>query len=109
MEGIIRFFLNDRYGIFERSIWKYINLLQKESEELELFLTDYVFKQFAEYYKSFAPKDVDKIPDFNRNKIEHGYTSDYDKKEYALKLILMTDEMIRIISAINETKAAFVF
>ncbi len=106
MEGIIRFFLNDRYGIFERSIWKYINLLQKESEELELFLTDYVFKQFAEYYKSFAPKDVGKIPNFNRNKIEHGYTSDYDKKEYALKLILMTDEMIRIISAINETKAA---
>jgi hypothetical protein len=47
----------------------------------------------------------DAVPDFNRNKIKHGISSDYDKKEYALKLILMVNDILMIISSISEIEA----
>ncbi|MBS7528841.1 hypothetical protein KHM83_19415 [Fusibacter paucivorans] len=106
LEGAIRNFANDRYKVFETSIWKYITPLKKESGELMDYLTEYFFVQFKAYYSSFSPDSTDAVPDFNRNKIKHGISSDYDKKEYALKLILMVNDILMIISSISEIEVA---
>lgn len=106
LEGAIRNFANDRYKVFETSIWKYITPLKKESDELMDYLTEYFFVQFKAYYASFSPENAKAVPDFNRNKIKHGISTNYDKKEYALKLILMVNDILRIISSLSEIEAA---
>ncbi|KAB3527065.1 hypothetical protein [Alkaliphilus serpentinus] len=106
LEGAIRNFANDRYKVFETSIWKYITPLKKESDELMDYLTEYFFVQFKAYYASFSPENTEVVPDFNRNKIKHGIITDYDKKEYVLKLILMVNDILMIISSLSEMEAA---
>ena len=106
LEGAIRKFANDRYKVFETSIWKNITPLKKESDELMDYLTEYFFVQFKAYYASFNPENTEAVPDFNRNKIKHGISTDYDKKEYALKLILMVNDILMIISSLSEIEAA---
>jgi hypothetical protein len=106
LEGAIRNFANERYKVFETSIWKYITPLKKESDELMDYLTEYFFVQFKAYYASFSPDNTEAVPDFNRNKIKHGIITDYDKKEYVLKLILMVNDILMIISSLSEMEAA---
>lgn len=106
MEGMIRNFARERYNIFERSIWQYVKPLKRETKQLEDFVSKYFFQQFNTFYDSFKPEEEGVTSDFNRNKIKHGIAFDYDKKEYALKLILMMNDIIAIISSISELEVA---
>ncbi|WP_055665520.1 hypothetical protein [Desnuesiella massiliensis] len=105
-EAVVRDFLDDEYKVFSRSFKPYMRRIEKECKRIQMFLVHYALQRFEDIYRSFEPAQADQVPNFNRNKIYHGFTTDYDKRVYSLKLILFTNEIFNIICGIKELKVA---
>ncbi|MEN2775223.1 hypothetical protein ABCY62_09275 [Acetivibrio clariflavus] len=100
LEGIIRDFLRDAYGISEKRFSFLYNNFKEKAKELDNFIVNYAFNCIDSFYVRFNPEEPDEVQDFSRHKIFHGQALNYDNEINSLKLILYLDELFYMISSL---------
>ncbi|MCD3321133.1 hypothetical protein G8V07_12520 [Clostridium botulinum D/C] len=101
IEGIIREFMQSRYGISRFKFPPVYNEFKNKITELNDFIATYVITCIDKLYCSFNPKNPNECSDFNRNKIFHGLANKYGSQANSLKVILFLDEIFEIILIIQ--------
>ena len=106
LEGIIRDFLRDAYGISEKRFSFLYNNFKEKAKELDNFIVNYAFNCIDSFYVRFNPEEPDEVQDFSRHKIFHGQALNYDNEINSLKLILYLDELFYMISSLKSLNIA---
>lgn len=106
LEGIIRDFLRDAYGISEKRFSFLYNNFKEKAKELDNFIVNYAFNCIDSFYVRFNPEEPDEVQDFSRHKIFHGQALNYDNEINSLKLILYLDELFYMISSLMSLNIA---
>jgi hypothetical protein len=106
LEGIIRDFLRDAYGISEKRFSFLYNNFKEKAKELDNFIVNYAFNCIDSFYVRFNPEEPDEVQDFSRHKIFHGQALNYDNEINSLKLILYLDELFYMISCLKSLNIA---
>lgn len=101
IEGIIRDFMQIKYGISNFKFPPVYNKFKNKIVELNDFIATYVITCIDKLYCSFNPQNPDECSDFNRNKIFHGLANKYGSQANSLKVILFLDEIFEIILSIQ--------
>lgn len=106
VEGIIRCFMNDEYGISEKS---FIYIYKEFKDNIKKFgdiMAGYVVQYIDILFCNFDPRNPDKVDDFSRHKLSHGFSSNYHSEVNSLRLILYLDEIYNIIEKLSMEKMA---
>lgn len=106
IEGVIRDFLRDTYGISAKKFSYLYNNFKEKAKELDNFIVNYAFNCIDSFYVRFNPEEPDEVQDFSRHKIFHGQALNYDNEINSLKLILYLDELFYMISSLKSLNIA---
>ena len=106
IEGVIRDFLRDTYGISAKKFSYLYNNFKEKAKELDNFIVNYAFNCIDLFYVRFNPEEPDEVQDFSRHKIFHGQALNYDNEINSLKLILYLDELFYMISSLKSLNIA---
>ena len=106
IEGVIRDFLRDTYGISAKKFSYLYNNFKEKAKELDNFIVNYAFNCIDSFYVRFNPEEPDEVQDFSRHKIFHGQALNYDNEINSLRLILYLDELFYMISSLKSLNIA---
>lgn len=106
IEGIIRCFMNDEYGISEKSFNSIYKEFKDNIKKLGDIIAGYVVQYIDVLFCNFDPRNPDKVDDFSRHKLSHGFSSKYHSEVNSLRLILYLDEIYNIIEKLSIKKMA---
>lgn len=100
-EGIIREFMWDTYQYIHRRFTSILSQFEEKAKEIDIYVTAYAMTCINSIYSNFEPTKPDEAPDFNRHKISHGLSINYDSRASSLKLILYLNEIFEIICGLK--------
>lgn len=106
IEGIIRYFMSDKYGISKRSFAPIYKEFKDNVKGFEDIMAVYVIQYIDKLFCNFDPENPNEVDDFSRHKLLHGFSSHYHSEVNSLKIILYLDEIYNIIEKLSMEKIA---